>query len=365
MSKQLMTSAGYLSILLMPTLFVVGGVINEPWMAFGVVILVFPLARLTFGALPSSGVPEWSESVATFLDRLPLAYAAALAISVLVGLHFTAQPVSEDGLALVGLGLSLWMTLLFGTCVAHELIHRRDKVQATLGHMLAGLCGYPVLGVEHLAHHARPGDTHLAEYPLRGESVWRFASRRILRISREFFGPTAPLWSPRTRSPNLTRARLALLVTTLTWVSFAVIAGPMGAWLYLAMVPGVAFGVQLITYIQHWALGDDSIPDRIAYGRGWEDDCRFQAWVTLSVSLHDQHHRDSRRPYYRLDLSPDSPRLPAGYVLLMFASLIPPVWRKVMAPAYLHWLASPTSPLSAGRHLTCFGLHGLEATSPR
>ena len=78
------------------------------------------------------------------------------------------------------------------------------------------------------------------------------------------------------------------------------------------MMVGVAFGVQLITYIQHWGLGDDSIPDRIAYGRGWEEDCRFQAWVTLSISLHDQHHRDSRRPYYRLELSPDSPRLTCG-----------------------------------------------------
>ena len=82
-------------------------------------------------------------------------------------------------MALLGLGLSLWMTLLFGTCVAHELIHRRDKRQAMLGHMLAGICGYPALGMEHLAHHARPGDTRLAEYPLKDESVWQFAWRRM------------------------------------------------------------------------------------------------------------------------------------------------------------------------------------------
>lgn len=365
MSKQWLAAAGYLAIFLMPTLFVAGAIVNEPWLAFGVVVLVFPLGRLAFGALPSSGSPEWREGVATYLDRLPLAYALVLPLFVLAGLYFAAEPVNDDGVALVGLGLSLWMTLLFGTCVAHELIHRRGKHQATLGHMLAGFCGYPALGIEHLAHHARPGDTHLAEYPLKGESVWRFAGRRMWRISRELFGPAAPMWSPRAQSPNLVRARIALLVTALTWMSFAAIAGPKGACLYLVMMLGVAFGIQLITYIQHWALGDDSIPDRVAYGRGWEEDCRFQAWVTLSISLHDQHHRDSRRPYYRLDLSPDSPRLPAGYVLLMFASLIPGVWRKVMASAYLHWLSAPASPLSAGRRLTCFGLHSLKAPSPR
>jgi len=365
MGKQWMAAAGYLAIFLMPALFYVGAVVDEPWLAFGIVILVFPLARLAFGALPAAGVPEWREGVATFLDRLPLAYALVLPICTLTGLLYAAEPVSEDGVAFVGLGLSLWMTLLFGTCVAHELIHRRSKHQATLGHMLAGFCGYPALGIEHIAHHARPGDTHLAECPLRGESVWRFAGRRMWRISRELFGPAAPMWRRRVRSPNLVRARIALLVTALTWLSFAVIAGFTGACLYLGMMLGVTFGVQLITYIQHWALGDDSIPDRIAYGRGWEEDCRFQAWLTLSISLHDQHHRDSRRPYYRLDLSPDSPRLPAGYVLLMFASLIPWVWRKVMIPAYSHWLSAPASPLSSGRRLTCFGLHGLEVTSPR
>ena len=157
------------------------------------------------------------------------------------------------------------MTLLFGTCVAHELIHRRDKRQAMLGHVLAGICGYPALGMEHLAHHARPGDTRLAEYPLKDESVWQFAGRRMWRIGSELFGPAAPIWSLRAQMPNLVRtAYRRCLSTALTWASFAAIGGWPGACLYLAMMIGVAFGVQLITYIQHWGLGDDSIPDRIA-----------------------------------------------------------------------------------------------------
>lgn len=362
--RQWSGAAGYLAIFLMPALFTVGAFIDEPWLAFGVVVLVFPLARVAFGALPANGAPYWPEAIATFLDRLPLVYALVLPASVLAGLFLAAQTPDADGAALLGLGLSLWMTLLFGTCVAHELIHRRNKHQATLGHMLAGFCGYPALGIEHLAHHARPGDTHLAEYPLQHESVWQFAARRLWRIRREVFGLAAPVWSGRAHMPNLVRTRAALVVTALTWTSFAAIAGIWGACLYLAVMLGVAFGIQLITYIQHWGLGDDSIPERIAYGRGWEEDCRFQAWVTLSISLHDQHHRDSRRPYYRLDLSPDSPRLPAGYVLLMFASLVPWVWRRVMEPARRHWLATPADPLSAGRRLTCFGLRALGPTVP-
>lgn len=354
MDRQWLAAAGYLTIFLMPMLFLLGALVQEPWLAFGVVILVFPLARVVFGAMPATGAPEWRERIATLLHGLPLAFACVLPACVVTGLALENPSLTAEDSAVLGRGLSLWMTLLFGTCVAHELIHRRDKRHALIGNMLAGFCGYPVLGSEHLAHHARPGDTQLAEYPLKDESVWTFAGRRMKRIAVELLGPEAPTW--RVRSLTATRTRVALVATALTWISFTVIAGALGMYLYLGAMLGVVFGVQLITYIQHWGLGDDSIPGRIAYGRGWEDDCRFQAWVTLSLSLHDQHHRDSRRPFYRIDPSPDSPRLPAGYVLLMFASLVPPVWRKVMATSHQYWLSSLANPLSAGHRLTCFGL---------
>lgn len=356
---QWLGAVGYLSIFLMPALFLVGAVIVRPWLAFGAVVIAFPLTRVGFGALPKAAAPQWPETVATLLDRLPAAYVPVLLVCALVGVAVAVPRLGGDVVGLLGLGLSLWMTLLFGTCVAHELIHRRDKRHAMLGHMLAGFCGYPALGMEHFAHHARPGDTRLAEYPLKTESVWQFAWRRMRRIGEDLFGPGAPTWDFRAQMPNLVRMRAAMAVTALTWVSFGVVAGWPGAVLFLSMMFGVAFGIQLITYIQHWGLGDDSVPDRIAYGRGWEDDCRFQAWVTLNISLHDRHHQDSRRPYYRLELSPDSPRLPAGYVVLMFASLIPRVWRYVMEPALERWLRAPESPLSAGHRLTCFGLHGI------
>lgn len=356
MDKQWLCAAGYLTIFLMPALFLIGCLANEPWLAFGVVILVFPLARVAFGGMPATGAPEWHERIATLLHGLPLAFACVLPACVLAGVVAVSQRPTTEGSAVLGLGLSLWMTLLFGTCVAHELIHRRDKRHALVGNLLAGFCGYPVLGSEHLAHHARPGDTHLAEYPLEDESVWTFAGRRAKRIAVDLLGPGASTWRPGAQSLTALRTRAALLTTALTWIGFTVAAGPLGMYLYLGAMLGVVFGVQLITYIQHWGLGNDSIPGRMAYGRGWEDDCRFQVWVTMGLSLHDQHHRDSRMPFYRLDLSPDSPRLPAGYVLLMFASLVPAVWRRVMAPSLQYWLSSPMSPPSAGHRLTCFGL---------
>ncbi len=323
MNRPWVHATGYLAFFRMPLLFLAGTATGNTWLAFGVVVLIFPLARLGCGALPGSGATEWSEGMATWLDSLPLVYVPVLAGCILLGVASAALAVPADlpaavGLGLgLGLGLSLWMTLLFATCVAHELIHRRNGRQAILGYVLAGICGYPALGMEHLAHHARPGETTRAECPTRTESVWTFPGRRLRRIATAMFGPNAPIWQPQLRMLSLHRTRVAMGATALTWIAFVALAGWFGAVLYLAMTIGAAFGVQLITYIQHWGLGDDSIPDRVAYGRGREEDCRFQAWITLNISLHDGHHRDSRRPYYRLELTPDSPRLPASYVLLM------------------------------------------------
>jgi hypothetical protein len=43
----------------------------------------------------------------------------------------------------------------------------------------------------------------------------------------------------------------------------------------------------------------------------------------------------------RLAPHPMSPRLPAGYVLLLVASFIPPLWRWLMIPALENWLRDP------------------------
>jgi len=96
MGKQWMAAAGYLSIFLVPTLFLTGSVIDRPWLAFGVVIVVFPMARVVFGALPAAGPPEWRESVATALDRLPVAFAVFLPVAVLWGLEHSAVRISDQ-----------------------------------------------------------------------------------------------------------------------------------------------------------------------------------------------------------------------------------------------------------------------------
>lgn len=356
MALQLLRAAGYLAILIAPALLALSAWIDEPFLLAGLVMLVFPLARMVFGAVDDSAPRVWDERIGMALDRLPWLYSAALIGSLAVLLW--RLPTSDSTLA-AGLGwtLSLWLTFTFATCVAHELLHRSGRADRTLGHLLAGFVGYPILGYEHSRHHRMPGNTAAAEWPRVDETVWRFAMRRLRFETSEALGRRGLAIAGAPNSPVVRNLRLALMATVITLAAFVLTAGWTGAVIYLATIALVGFSVQIVTYMQHWGLGDDNLDDARTRGVAWDSDCRFQAWVTMSLSLHQGHHRSDTLPYYRIAIASDSPRLPAGYVLLLFAAVVPPLWRRVMSPALAYWRAHPLAPISSGRSVTCIALY--------
>jgi hypothetical protein len=344
--NQWWAASGYLAVFIAPALLVIGVEIHKPLFALAVVMLLYPLARPVVGEV-APGRIDWSESIATAFDKLPLALAAVL-IALVMWMPWRMQQLPAlDASFVVSAGLSLWITLLLGTCAAHDLIHRRSRWQARVGRLLAAVSGYPLLAFEHLAHHRRPGDVARAEWPEENESVWTFAARRSRLIllaawqcARGHHG------APSTQGPLLA----ACTITVFSAGVYAAALGWQGLLLYLGTAIGVGFGFQAITYLQHWGLGAPAD----APARAWEDSCRFQAWVTFNVSFHQAHHTQSQRPYYQLGLEPGAPRQPAGYVILLVLCMVPALWRKLMRPVLDTWRSQPLATPPAGRRLACF-----------
>lgn len=348
--RQWLAAGGYLSIFIAPCLLAVGIEADRPLLAFGAVMVFYPLARVVFGEVGEEPV-IWMEGISTFLHCLPRAYATCLPIAIFWVPLADGDASSRDAHFLVSTGLSLWATLLLSTCVAHELIHRQSDADARLGRWLAAMAGYPLLGIEHLVHHLRAGDVRRAEWPAAEESVWAFVARRQCLVLR------AAIDVALGRSGS-ERARRALIescgVTTLCFAVFAGAMGSSGAVLYAATAIGVAFAYHAINYVQHWGLGGEQSAAVGPHTLAWEDSCRFQVWVTLNISCHQAHHRDARRPYYLLTLERGSPRQPAGYLILLLLSLVPPLWQRLMTPVLEAWRRDPTPTAPRGRRLTCF-----------
>lgn len=363
--RQWPRAIGYTLIFLMPTLLVVGTVTGRPYLAFGVAFFVLPLMRMAFGTYGNAHELAWRESIATVLHWLPVSYAVILVGSLIVVAASFGAGAVEGASAHIGMGLSLWITLLFGLCSAHELLHRRRRTERLAGAALAGALGYPAMALEHPMHHAREGAVDMAESPRFEESVWAFAARRIQRIAREL---QSTLWGPTGNSltsPLRTQLLVALTATGAVLLCFFALAGLPGLATYVVAAMGCTLGLQIMTYLQHWALSDPRWVGAQAQPLAWEDDCQFQAWITLHISFHQRHHQDAAMPYYRLGLDRASPRLPAGYILMMVICLVPSVWRKAMLPALEEWAAGPAAPQTAGRRLTCFGLYRVANDSAR
>jgi fatty acid desaturase len=332
---------------------------GEQWLAVTMILLVLPMLRMVVGDVRSEPV-IWREGLSVFLHALPKIYALALfsAIGFCAWMLRHSEPLTPG--KLFAFSASLWATLLAATVPAHELIHRPDLPSQRLGRWLAGVAGYPILGQEHVGHHRGHSKT---EWPLAQENIYGYSIRQLgISIKTVLERDT----STRTKKgQGILRGELfeAVLATLLTAAVFAFATGVQGLAMYAAVVVSMFFSMQLLAYIQHWGLGEASGGDTLKQQVAWEDACMIQAWFTLNLVFHESHHRAPGKPFYRLGLSKNSPRLPAGYVIMMVAALFPPLWRFLMVPALKRWQTFPTKPVSAGRKLLCVNLSSLRQTA--
>lgn len=353
---------GYLLVLAPPMLLVVSLLAGIPYLLFAALFGVAPLARALLGNMPEEP-GEWNESVTKLLDRLPtlaaVVHAAALA-GVLVLLR---QEPLEHWDAWLGFGLSLFASQLCGIPVAHELIHRRG-IQRAVGRVLSGLTGYPVLEGEHIRHHSVSGIVEQPEWPRLEESVWGFVGRRLPYAFRSAWNYHKMLRHSPSGFRGLAMSCGAMVITG---AMFGMAAGVAGVLLYLCIAVAVQFSVHAINYIQHWGLGSDSVPNADEARYGWECRCVLQGWVMLNIALHYSHHQRSSTPYYRLTPHKASPRLPGGYIPLLFLSLVPALFRRFMEPALSAWKRDPAQQNEPkGRRIICMPVvYGASGASKR
>ena len=212
MLNQLSFAAGYLTMFLVPALLLLGIGFDLPSFAFGMVMFVLPLARPLVGKLTPSTTPLWNEQIATVLQRLPLVYSMVLTAAIAAVLKYVASAPTLDFAHALGLGLSLWMVMLFATCVAHELIHRRGALDSMVGHYVAGVAGYPPWTTRRAARRPRCGGRRCRPgcavpgragpgRPARGRPRW---SRRRARRRWRAGGVPRPRPGRRRRPPPVT-----------------------------------------------------------------------------------------------------------------------------------------------------------------
>ena len=307
------------------------------------ILLLVPILDTVLGT-DSSNPPEWAVPQLE-ADRyyrwltylyLPLQY---------VGLLWAARLAVHGGLSSgEQLGLALTVGTVAGIAIntAHELGHKRDRLERRLSKLALAQTAYGHFYVEHnRGHHSRvstPEDPASARF---GESFWRFLPRTVLGSARSAWGIAAA--AQRRKGQRVWSLRNDVLNA---WALSAVLFGGIVAWLGVEVIPFLVvqavFGfmlLEVVNYIEHYGL----LRQRVANGRyercrpthSWNSNNLASNLVLYHLERHSDHHANPTRRYQSLRNFDDAPQLPSGYALMICLAVVPPLWRRVMDPRVL------------------------------
>jgi fatty acid desaturase len=258
-----------------------------------------------------------------------------------LGIRFAAAPAwSSSGPVIAAtLGVGIFYAIAAVT-VGHELIHRRGSpIAIATGRALLAFTFNSSFSIFHIhIHHRHAGTLRDPVTARRGETFYAFALRSIIESPRQAFDHEArrlrrngmSAWSWRNRMLRGEVGSLAILA------SIAAMAGVAGlACFVAASIIGELLFVA-INYAQHYGLvrveGGPFAPRH-----AW--DCHRPVSNALHYNLprHSDHHQNATKPFWQLDATADAPVLPYGYETMALIALVPPLWRRIVAPLLSDW----------------------------
>jgi alkane 1-monooxygenase len=315
------------------------------WFTLAIVFVTVPIAERVLGqdlAQPDNSIrhSRWYRAIP--LMCLPLQIAQ---------LAFGAWVFAKGGLAWHGaIGWVISCGVMSGVIAiksAHELVHRRSRLEQWAGGVLMASVCYGTYPIEHVyGHHVdvgKPDDPVTARFgesfhafflrALRGNFMkgWRLARERLAMQGRSLLSPHNPL---------LWWYAISAVFAVSLWCAF----GAAGLLFFFAQAFVAVQNLEAVSYIEHYGLTRARLPDgsyeKVGPQHSWDANWTFTNWLLINLQRHPDHHQFARRPYQLLRSEADSPQLPAGYGAMVPLALIPPLWHRVIDPRLSKYLAA-------------------------
>ena len=223
--------------------------------------------------------------------------------------------------------------------VAHELGHRKSKIEITLSKILLIPCLYMHFFLEHnFGHHknvATPDDPATSKFNQNLYSFW-FSS-----VSKQYISAwqiqNDILKNKRKKFISLQNEMLFYIIIQLSYlIIIFILFGLFG--LIFAVILGIqAFlFLETINYIEHYGLLRKKLPsgryERVQTHHSWNSNHLIGRIVLYELTRHSDHHFKSSKKYQILENKKNSPQLPYGYPTSILIALIPPLWFRIINP---------------------------------
>lgn len=241
-----------------------------------------------------------------------------------------------------------------GIVVSHELIHRRNVVEYTLGRMLLGCVLYEHFATEHVrGHHVRVGTADDPVTAYFGEKHWDFVRRTVpaqwrsawhlenVRLQQHDLAWYDPRWLRHRVMQGVIGEVLLLAIITY-------LAGPIAGVFFVAQALIAIMMLESVNYIEHWGLTRTS--KKISSVDSWDTDNWFTLHTLVGLSRHAAHHAQASRPYHKLAHNELSPKMPLGYYGTIAKAIIRNGHYRQLATAELE--RTGLGPFRGARHTT-------------
>lgn len=308
------------------------------WLAPMVVYLAIPLLDTLIGR-DGNNPPEdqvkaleedWYYRICTFA-YIPLQYVVFFWGCWVIGTHSLAWYEWLGVVASVG-GVNG-----VGINTAHELGHKRTKLERWLSKIALAPVAYGHFFVEHNRGHHRhvstPEDPASSRF---GESFYRFLPRTMIgslvsawkiekqRLERQ--GKSVWHW----QNDNL---QAWAMTVVLYGVAIALFGPALLLFLCLQAFYGASL-LEVVNYVEHYGLKRQRLEngryERVRPEHSWNSNHLASNLFLYQLQRHSDHHANPSRRYQSLRHFEDVPQLPSGYATMIVLAYFPPLWRAVM-----------------------------------
>ncbi len=219
-----------------------------------------------------------------------------------------------------------------GIVVAHELIHRKNKIWNFLGRYMLFTAVNPYFYVAHLRiHHKNVGTDKDAATANFGESYYHFLGRSVYQqILKSFQLEKAKCLKNNTAVFGFQNHVMACFYGY--FIVCVILAFGGSFWLPIAFIGQGLVACTLLAYtdyIEHYGLQRNE-KERVNETHSWQSDKIISRYYLIDLSRHADHHYMASKPFHKLDSFKKSPVLPGGYATMFLPALIPPLWFSLM-----------------------------------
>lgn len=275
--------------------------------------------------------------------------------------------------ASIGLATTVGMVAGVAINTAHELGHKRDRLERWLSKVALAQTGYGHFYIEHnRGHHVRVATPEDPASARMGESFYAFWPRTVVGSLRSAWELERGRLARLGKGP-LTLANDVLNAWAMTVALWAILAAGFGVVVlpYLLAQAVIGFSLlEVVNYIEHYGLlrqrREDGRYERTRPEHSWNANNVASNVALYHLQRHSDHHANPTRRYQALRHVDEAPQLPTGYAGMILLALIPPLWRRVMDPRLVaHYggdiSRANLSPRARGKLL---GRYGRPATQP-